>query len=95
VESRAVVAPRLSLADAELAIPLPQAASVPTATLRAKSGEDIPFHPNNDPDPAVEVSIPHLVLYRDGVLNPDPISRTLIVKVINIESPLARMAVAV
>lgn len=65
---------------------------MPTATLRAASGADIPFHPNNDPDPAVEVFKPYLILYQDGNLTP-AISRTLVVTVTDVEVPLAGVTV--
>jgi len=74
---------RASAAESGVAIPLQQA--VTTATLQAASGLEIDFYPgNSDRNPLKK--LPHLVLYRDGVLNP-PISRTLIVNVSNVAIP--------
>ncbi len=73
---QSLAVPPLSQLESGWAIPLQQAAT--TATLQAASRANISFHPNNDPDPAVEVFIPHLVLYRDGNLTRE-VSRTPIV----------------
>ncbi len=71
------VLPPLSPAESRLAVPMQQGVFL-TATLQAASGAEVPFHPNNDPDPAVEVFRPHLVLYQDGKLTPE-VSRAPIV----------------
>jgi len=42
---------------------------------------------------AVQSFVPHLVLYRDGVLNPDPDESALIVEVENITVPLSGVTV--
>lgn len=62
------------------------------ATLRAESGEEIRFQTNNGGAGSVRSEIPHLVLFRDGILTP-PISRTLTVTVENIQVPLAGVTV--
>ena len=68
----------------------PQVTSVPTVTLRAASGAAITFKTQNgqtiEDVPPQTLDLPHLVLYRNGVLaNPD--EHTLIVEVTGIEVP--------
>ncbi len=76
----------------------PQAASIPTATLRAASGTTIRFKTQNgqtvgDVSPQT-FDLPHLVLYRNGGLT-DPDERTLIVEVTGIVAPPTGVTVTI
>ena len=81
---------RVPAAESGLASPLP------TVTLRAASGATIAFQTQNgetvDGAPARSLTLPHLVLTRNGALT-DPEERTLIVEVTGVQVPTGGVTV--
>jgi hypothetical protein len=88
--------PGRALNDSVMGFSPAQAELSPTVTLHAASGATITFKPHNgEPQaavPAQTMDLPHLVLYRNGVLT-DPRERTLIVELSGIEVPPAGVTV--
>jgi hypothetical protein len=84
-ERRVVVAPPLSPMESGLVAPLQQVGNL-TATLRAASGLEIDFYPQNDDTKPVRL-LPHLTLYQDGNLTSAISPRTLNITVENVKVP--------